>query len=320
MALHDILSMYVRTTGVPWTLLLFVLVAWIVIRCIFRIFFHPLRHIPGPLRTKCSSLWLNYHMYIGDLATATHKLHSIYGPMVRVAPNDIDVATADALGPIYVDHGGFEKSDHYSKFNLIDHSTIFSTLSVAARSSRAKAVLPIFSANSTREATETISGFANHLVRRMGMEAKTGRRVDILSLLRAFAFDVVSSQLMQKPYGGLEESSPLLSAYPFIDSISQLGSLFFLSHSLYAVIEWLLISIPGNIETKSSFKTMEVYLKSVVNQAKAGGSSYPSRLLAQGMGADEVAVECGDVLYAGTDATAQVLATICWNLVAHPEQ
>lgn len=320
MALHDILNMYVPTTGISWTLLPFVLVSWIVIRCIFRIFFHPLRHIPGPLRTKCSSLWLNYHMYIGDLATATHRLHSIYGPVVRVAPNDIDMATADALGPIYVDRGGFEKSHHYSKYNVIGHSTIFSTLSLAARSSRAKAVLPIFSTNSTREATETISEFANHLVRRMGMEAKTGRRVDILSLLRAFAFDVVSSQVMQKPYGGLEESSPLLSAYPFIDLISQLGSLFFLSNSLYAVVEWLLIFIPGNLETKSSFKTMELYFKSIVNQAKAGGSSYPSRLLAQGMGADEVAVECGDVLYAGTDATGHVLATICWSLVAHPEQ
>lgn len=316
MALQDILTMYMPTASISWTLLPFLLVLWIVMRCIYRIFFHPLRHIPGPLRTKCSSLWLLYHQYIGDHCTAIHSLHNVYGPVVRVAPNDIDMAKIDALGPIYTDQGGFDKSDYYSKYDILGYATIFSTLSSAMRSSRAKVVGPIFSAQSIREASETISGYANKMVRRMGVEAKTGRRVDILRLLRAFALDTLSDYVFQHPYGGLEESQALLSATPFIDLITALGGYLWVSNSAFA---WLLHFVPQDPKTKSSLKTIALFLDSLVNQAKAGRSSYPSRLLAKGLQADEVAKECGDALYAGTDSTGHVLATICWNLVANPE-
>ena len=318
MALQHILTMYMPTASMSWTLLPFVVVSWIVVRCIYRIFFHPLRHIPGPLHTKCSSLWLLFHQYIGDPSTATHRLHDVYGPVVRIAPNDVDLAKNDALGPIYVEQGGFEKSEYYRKYDVNGHSTIFSTLSLAMRMPRAKAILPVFSAQSVREATETISGCANNMVRRMRVEARAGGRVDILKFTRAFAMDAVSSYVFQQPYGGLEESSALLSAYPYIDLISRLGGYFWVSHSLFAGLQWLLLF--KDHKTKNSFKTMNLFLDSLVNKAKAGGSSFPSRLLAKGMPADEVIKECGDVAYAGTDSTGHIIATICWNLVASPEQ
>lgn len=312
--------MYTPMAGISWTFLPFLLVSWIVSCSIYRILLHPLRQIPGPLRTKVSSLWLLYHQYIGDQSTAVHRLHNIYGPVVRVAPNEIDIAKSDALGPIYADQGGFDKAEHYKKFDVIGHATIFSTLSAATRSSRLKAVGPIFSAQSIKEATVTISGYANNMACRMGVEAKTGRRVDILKLLRAFGFDAVSAYVFQRPYGGLEESSALLSAYPFIDFITVRGSHFWVSHSLFVGVQWLLHFVPLDNKTKSSFKSIELYLESLMNQAKAGGSSFQNRLLAKGIPTDEVAKECVDILYAGTDSTGHVLATICWNLVANPEQ
>lgn len=312
--------MYTPTAIISWTLLPLVLISWIVIRCIYRIFFHPLRHIPGPLRTKCSSLWFLYHQYIGDQCTAIHTLHNEYGPVVRVGPNDIDIAKNDALGPIYVDHGGFDKSEYYRKYDMLGHPVIFSTLSLAKRSVRAKAVLPVFSAQSVRDDTEIISGYANKMVRRMSVEAQTGRPVNILNLSRAFALDVISACVMQMPYNGLEEKSAVLSASAFLDFITILGSYFWVSHSVFVGIQWLVLFIHSDSKIKSSDKTTFLFIDSLVNQAKAGGSSFPSRLLAKGMPADAVAKECADLLYAGTEATSHVLSSVCWNLVANPEQ
>ena len=319
MALQDILTGYTSTTRISWILLPLLLVWWLAIRCIYRIFFHPLRHIPGPLRTKCSSLWLVYHQYIGDTCTAIHRLHDVYGPVVRVAPNDIDMAKNDALGPIYVDQGGFDKSEYYQNFNLLGYLTMFSTFSLAERSSRAKAVLPVFSTQSIREATETISGCASKMAQRMGVEAKAGRPVDILKLVRAFAMDAVSANVLQQCYGGLDESSALQSAYPYMD-FAMKGNHFWISPSWYVWIQWLPIFKKLDSKTKSSIMTVDLFIESLVNQAKAGGTSFPSRLLAKGFPADQVAKECADVIFAGTEATGHVLATICWNLVANPER
>lgn len=320
MALQDVLAMCMPTTSISWTLLPFVLGSWIALRCIYRIFFHPLRQIPGPLYTKCSSLWLLYHQYIGDPCTAIHTLHNVYGPVVRVTPNDIDIAKIDALGPIYVDQGGFDKSEYYRKYDILGHATIFSTLSLPKRVSRAKAVLPVFSTSSVTEATETISACANKLARRIGEEAKAGNRVNILNLGRAFALDAFSAYAFHQSYGALEEDATLPSVTPYLYFISRLGGHFFVSHSLFVAVQWLLHFIPSDHKTESSFKTMGVFLDSLVDQAKAGSSSYPSRLLAKGLRADEVAKECGDVAYAGTDSTGHILATICWNLAAYPEK
>ncbi|MCJ1467390.1 hypothetical protein MMC07_006014 [Pseudocyphellaria aurata] len=320
MAWQETMAMHTPMASISWTFLPFLLVSWIVISSVYRIFLHPLRHIPGPLRTKFSSLWLLYHQYIGDQSTAIHRLHSIYGPVVRVAPNEIDIGKSDALGPIYVDQGGFDKAEHYSNFNILGHATIFSTLSAATRSSRVKAVAPLFSTQSIREARGTISEYANNMVRRMGVEAKTGHRVDILKLVRAFGFDAVSAYILQQPYGGLKESSALLSAYPFIDFINLLGGYFWVSHSLLVGVLWLVHLVPLDNKTKRSIKSIELYLESLMNQAKAGGSSFQDRLLAKGMPTNEVAKECADILFAGTDTVGHILATICWNLVANPEQ
>jgi hypothetical protein len=85
-------------------------------RCIYRIYFHPLAHIPGPAVAKITSLWLHYHAYIGDEASAIHALHKTYGSLLRVAPNHVDIGDADAIQAIYVTGGGFPKAQCYQKY------------------------------------------------------------------------------------------------------------------------------------------------------------------------------------------------------------
>jgi hypothetical protein len=85
------------------------------LRCLYRIFLHPITHIPGPLLPKITSLWLHYHAYIGDEASVIHELHKSYGPLLRVAPNHVDIADADAIQAIYVTGGGFPKAGCYAK-------------------------------------------------------------------------------------------------------------------------------------------------------------------------------------------------------------
>lgn len=120
-------------------------IAALILRSTYRIVFHPLSHIPGPLLPKVTSLWLHYHAYIGDEASTIHCLHLQYGPYVRVSPNEVDISDADAIPAIYVKQSGFPKADCYANFDIDGHKTIFSTTDHEHRAIRAKAVVPLFS-------------------------------------------------------------------------------------------------------------------------------------------------------------------------------
>jgi hypothetical protein len=86
----------------PFTALLFISSAFFLSRVVYRLTFHPLAHVPGPLLWKITSLYLHYHAYIGDEPSVIHVAHLKYGPLVRVAPNEVDISDADAIPAIYV--------------------------------------------------------------------------------------------------------------------------------------------------------------------------------------------------------------------------
>ncbi|KAK0219526.1 hypothetical protein EDD85DRAFT_342069 [Armillaria nabsnona] len=62
---------------------------------------HGLRSYPGPLVAKFSDAWLGCVSYKGHRSEVIHDLHMKYGSFVRLAPNHISVARADALPLVY---------------------------------------------------------------------------------------------------------------------------------------------------------------------------------------------------------------------------
>jgi hypothetical protein len=167
-------------------------VVLLLLRCIFRIFLHPLSHIPGPFLAKVTSLWLHYHAYIGDEASAIHRLHAKYGPYVRVSPNEVDISDVDAIQPLYVSKSGFPKAKCYANFDIDGHNTIFSTTDHEYRAVRARSVVPLFSMKALRENGSAIWGCVDRMVERLEVENKRGKPVNVLNLTRSLAVDAVS--------------------------------------------------------------------------------------------------------------------------------
>ena len=175
---------------------------------IHRAYLSPLRHIPGPLICRLTSLWTYYHSYIGDACTLIDELHKNYGPVIRIAPNEVCISDGAALAPIYSEKGGFLKAPCYTNFDIEGHATIFSALDPLHRAVRSKAVLPMFSMGSVRGGTEVIEGCVDRFIERMKDEAKKSREAKVetgqskpfnmLNLSRSLALDAVSSYVKSK--------------------------------------------------------------------------------------------------------------------------
>ncbi|KAL6238891.1 hypothetical protein BDW75DRAFT_227684 [Aspergillus navahoensis] len=276
-------------------------------RSLYRLYRHPLSSIPGPKLAACTSLWLAYHTYIGDECSTLFALHQKYGQVLRIAPNDIDIASGDAIEPIYLARGGFPKTPVYSKFDIDGHSTIFSTLTLPERASRAKAVAPLFSTASIRNSQETLLGVVDDFVERLRQGSQSGRPVNVLGLARAMAIDAVSAYLFQERYGALDESAGVMSASPFVDAYVGVGAFF---NFAYGRVGELLVGL--------SFTEIDGYTSRLVKQADPESGSYQSRLLER-VPPGQTQIEIKDVCFAGTDSTGMNTATLIWYLAKYPK-
>ncbi|KAB8337257.1 hypothetical protein FH972_021559 [Carpinus fangiana] len=83
---------------------------------IYAHFFHPLAKIPGPFWASFSSLWY-FDIVLKETSDAHQMpLHEKYGPIVRIAPNDLSVSDPEAIGVIYNAKKPFAKSGFYDSF------------------------------------------------------------------------------------------------------------------------------------------------------------------------------------------------------------
>ncbi|KAL4929122.1 cytochrome P450 [Aspergillus undulatus] len=308
------------------------LVAFI-LRLLYRLYIHPLSLIPGPKLAACTSLWLAYHTYIGNEASVISALHKEYGRILRIGPNDISISDASVIEPIYVSKGGFPKTPVYSKFDIGGHATIFSTLTLPERASRAKAVAPLFSTSSIKAARGKLLAVVDDFVDRLRREKKSagGKPVNVLQLTRALAIDAVSSYLFHEQYGALKEDENLnadkkdkpqanyMSASPFVDAYVGVGAFFnFAYGQLGELLVYIVDRFTQPAGTNESFAAMDEYTSRLVNQSVPKSGSYQARLLER-VSVTQAQIEVKDVCFAGTDSTGMNVASIIWFLVKERE-
>ncbi|KAH8779164.1 cytochrome P450 4A10 [Hyaloscypha sp. PMI_1271] len=318
MSLHDLLPG--DTLNHPLLTILAVSTTLLLARSIYRVIFHPISHVPGPLVPKLTSLWLYYHAYIGDEASTIHKLHEQYGPYVRVSPNEVDISDAEAITLIYVTRGGFTKAPCYANFDIDGHKTIFSTTDMDYRKPRATAVVSMFSTKSIRENEAAIYGCVDRMVSRMQEEAKTGRPVNILNIARSLAVDAVSTHLFQENYDATSEKGNRLSVSAFVDAFVAVGRFFYLPNTAFTCLEWALEKLVPDEHTTTSMEVVDKFVDNLVSSTPKGATSYPGRLMAIGLERSEVKAQCKDLIFAGTDSTGMNLATICRQLALNPDK
>lgn len=318
------------------------LLATILFIALRRVCFSAHSHIPGPLVNRLTPLWLWYHSWAGDEATQIQRLHRTYGPVVLVAPNEVDIADGAALAPIYTERGGFLKHDAYAKFYIEGVPTIFSALDPDHRKPRARAVVAMFATGAVYANASGIWEAAEKFVARLRREAEAeeedGERgspkVNVLNLGRCFALDSVTAYMFGKSYGGLDEDEggakkgEQLTASKFVDFFVAFGRFFYIPGRLFAWVSWACEKLYLTAADEASLAAIEDYTLSRVEESmsqleklkEAGNDSasrdftYQGRLLAAGFGKHETVQQVKDLIFAGTDSTGMNVASVLWQL------
>jgi len=92
------------------------LVCWVlghVLRCLLS----PLKRLPGPWSSLFTSYVLRWHELRANRTCYIHGLHQRYGPVVRIAPNEVSFTSSEAVKEIYCSGGsGYDKTEFYHLF------------------------------------------------------------------------------------------------------------------------------------------------------------------------------------------------------------
>ncbi|KAK0430680.1 cytochrome P450 monooxygenase [Armillaria borealis] len=179
---------------------------------------HGLRSYPGPLVAKFSDAWLGCVSYKGHRSEVIHDLHMKYGSFVRLAPNHISVARADALSLVYGHGNGALKSSFYDAFVSITQG-LFNIRDRVNHSRKRKIVSHIFSQKNVLEFEPHVNRYIGQLLRQWdrlyddalkGMSGGEGEGwtghdgrlwLDCLPWMNYLAFDIIGDLAFGAPFG-----------------------------------------------------------------------------------------------------------------------
>ncbi|KAH7141326.1 trichodiene oxygenase [Dactylonectria estremocensis] len=94
-----------------WFIGLVLVIAYVLGKGLYNLYFHPLRFIPGPRLAAFSTLYDFWYNVIqdGQYLWVIDRMHNEYGPIVRIGPNAIHIRDPSYYSTIYA--GGSRKVD-----------------------------------------------------------------------------------------------------------------------------------------------------------------------------------------------------------------
>ena len=170
------------------------IVLFLLANTIYAFRFSPLRHVPGPILAKVTSLWVKAHDVRLQRNRKIHELHQKYGDIVVIAPGQVSVSSLSCAREIYSISGRHPKSTYFDHFSVYGCRSIFTTRGCREHQRMRKRTFQLYQPKSIYR--PSITGSIRTLARatihqmRAGMGAHLKEAtVDVLPYCNRFAFD-----------------------------------------------------------------------------------------------------------------------------------
>ncbi|PSN61451.1 cytochrome P450 oxidoreductase [Corynespora cassiicola Philippines] len=160
---------------------------------IYNRYFHPLKDIPGPFLASITSFWYYWSIVTSRWENYQLPIHHKYGPIVRLAPNHIQVSAADEIETIYGPKNNFHKSQFYGPFDsgISPRPDNFALIDDKVHSARRRMVAHIYTQAAVLQYEPCVDRVISLFEGQIGQVSKSGEVFDMSLWLRRYTFDVV---------------------------------------------------------------------------------------------------------------------------------
>lgn len=293
------------------------------------------KNVPGPLLYSLTKWRLAYDDWTGSRTRSIDRLHRLYGPIVRLGPNELAFNSLSALKTIYGAGSGFERTSFYRMFDVYGHQNLFTFAGAKEHGDRKKVLAHAYSKSSIlkneKVMVESKVGKFMEL-----LEREPGVAGEVFASLHYFSLDNITHFLYGEEFGATDAMGGCQSDRSMLNDVldpKRRKLAWFACHwPKYTkwllgrtrwqekVVEGLGILPMGKPTTYTGIRkhALGAWYKyagsSEEVKVKARGKTIVGRLGESGLGEMECASEAADHLLAGVDTTADSLMFLFWAM------
>lgn len=172
-----------------------------------RAYAHPLAKFPGPRLAKISNLSFSLSYLGGRQPYDVLKLHEKYGPVVRVAPDQLSFNTAQSWKDIYgprKGHDTFVKSSFYDGGSFANQAHSIVTERDPAKHSEMRRFLSnAFSDRSLKEQEHLVAEVIDAFIDQIGALGNKPEGIDLSIWFNLLTFDIIGELAFGESFGGV---------------------------------------------------------------------------------------------------------------------
>lgn len=183
-----------------------------------RRYMSPLRKYPGPFIASVSRVWKTISTASGHTHLDFIELHKRYGPIVRIAPNELSLASPEAARQLLSAGKGFHKTDFYGVFPPPENPDIFTETREHVHAQKKRVANVPYSMAAMQQLAPFIDDTIEQLVTKFEGFAENPGQVDLGDWLHYFAFDVLGEVAFSRKFGFLDAGFDVENAIKTIDN------------------------------------------------------------------------------------------------------
>ncbi|GKT40464.1 trichothecene C-15 hydroxylase [Colletotrichum spaethianum] len=291
---------------------------------IYNVYFHSLRRYPGPKLWAATRIPYTRSSLSGQVHRRILELHQEYGPIVRIAPNELAYNHPDAWKDVHGhlkngtgDHGRdpvFTTDTRHSIIgaNRENHSRFRRALSHG------------FSAQSMFDQESIIEGYVDLLIRRLHEQcAGEPKALNMVSWYNWTTFDIIGDLAFGEPFHCLDESDYHPWVKMIFDGVK--AGAFNMNARRYPLIERLLMNfVPADLQNQRAQHMALTHEK--VQKRLSANFERPdfigSMLRKKGPGEltfEELKFNSSTLITAGSETTATALSAITYYILSNTD-
>ncbi|KAA8907976.1 cytochrome P450 [Sphaerosporella brunnea] len=292
----------------------------------------PYAGVPGPFWASLTRFWYLNRINAQDMHRYTKMLHKQYGPLVRIAPNEVSVSDPAAMKQIYAVNAGYTKTDFYPTQapNLSPHGDSFTQLDEKKHTYRRRMISHIFSMSSVMEGEKFIDNATAAYFQVIEEHAQKGEKMEMGHWLHMYAFDIIGELFFGRMFGFIKERRDIGGYMGAVDVI--------LPHAIRLAVlyEWMrpiinVVMYPLSANLRQAIRCFEALgaeSKRYVDERIGKPSARPdmlSKLIkvmeekSPDFDITDVYTEAYTAIFAGSETTATAMRSAIYHLCRNPQ-
>ncbi|KAB8216381.1 benzoate 4-monooxygenase cytochrome P450 [Aspergillus novoparasiticus] len=306
-----------------------ILVAWLIYR-LWKWKQHPLHKFPGPLSASFSNALYSWNFMSGRQPYRQLDLHNRYGPVVRIAPNELSFNTSGSWRDIYGVRKNVEpfiKSEFYDGGNFAAEAlSIVSERDPKKHAEMRKYLASAFSDRTLKSQEPLIAETVDRLIEKLGQAGQTKQGTDMVMWYNLTTFDIIGSLAFGQDFGGVESGTQHFWVSIVTKSL-RLGALadcFRRFPALSVIVQTLFSGMINKLMEEN--RKHQKYTADLVQRRLASRSvrkDFLTKIIEARAEANisdvQIAAHSSDFVIAGSETTATTLSCMTYYLLKTPD-